>query len=302
MGSANAASGGPLLAFRGGLYEFEASPFPYRGLKPDDGTPFMDVQTGNGRLGHSSPRGGVYYEDQTYSDRHVIVALPGGFDLRKRAAIVVFFHGNNAVLNRDVNQRQRVVDQLQDSGINAAFIAPQFAVDALDSSAGHFWDPGFFAKFMAEAASHLATLWGSSKARNAFASLPIILVAYSGGYNPAAYVLKQGGAGKRIRGVILLDALIAQDDLFADWIAASRRTAFFFSGFTDAAAGGNAALMQRLSGAGIKYSTNLPQQLVAGEVNFIATADADHDGYMTEAWTDNPLTWLLNRVPGYPRG
>jgi len=294
------ASTGALPAFRGGLYEFNASPFPYHGFKPDDGTPFMDVQTDGGRLGHSSPRGGVYYEDQTYSDRHVIVALPQGFDLRKRAAIVVFFHGNNAVLDRDVNQRQHVVDQLEDSGLNAAFIAPQFAVDALDSSAGRFWEPGFFAQFMAEAASDLAELWGSRNARPAFAGLPIILVAYSGGYNPAAYVLKLGGVGKRIRGVILLDALVAEDDKFASWIAGNRRSAFFFSGYSAAAADGNGDLMQRLSGAGISYSTSLPRQLVPGGINIVSTG-ADHDGYMTEAWTSNPLTWLLDRIPEYPR-
>ena len=54
---------------------------------------------------------------------------------------------------RDVVGRQAVVDQLEASGLNAVLVAPQFAVDALDSSAGHFWLPGAFAAFMDEAAA-----------------------------------------------------------------------------------------------------------------------------------------------------
>ncbi|MDR3470783.1 MAG: hypothetical protein P4M09_03700 [Devosia sp.] len=291
----------PLPAMKAALFPFATAPFPYHGAKPDDGAEFMDVSTGNGRLGHTSPRGGVYYEDQTYSDNRVLVALPGGFDLRKKAAIVVFFHGNNSVLQRDVVNRQHVPDQLQESGFNAALVAPQFAVDALDSSAGRFWVPGAFAQFMAEAATALASLWGSRTARTAFGSLPIILVAYSGGYDPAAFVLTVGGVGRRVRGVVLLDALIAEDDKFAGWIGANRRSAFFFSGYSEASADGNGQLMRRLAARGIGYSTGLPRSLDAGDVRFVATADADHDAYMTEAWVTDPMAWLLQRVPGYPR-
>ena len=48
--------------------------------------------------------------------------------------------------------------------------------------------------------------------------MPVILVAYSGGYLPAAFALAQGGAGERVRGVVLLDALYGEEDKFADWI------------------------------------------------------------------------------------
>ena len=291
---------GPLPQMKAALYPFSTTPFPYHGTKPDDGAEFMDVNVGDGKLGHKSPRGGVYYESQTYSDNRVIVAMPAGFDLRKKAAIVVFFHGNNATLQRDVVDRQRVLDQLQDSGINAAFIAPQFAVDALDSSAGRFWVPGAFSQFMGEAAGALAALWGSRSAKSAFAALPIILVAYSGGYNPAAYVLAVGGVGKRVKGVILLDALIAEEDKFAGWIAANRRSGFFFSGYTGASADGNLNTMHLLSSHGISYASNLPSSLSAGSVSFAAT-QGNHDDYMTGAWVSDPMTWLLSRVPGYPR-
>ena len=291
---------GALPRQKAALFPFASAPFPYHGEQPDDGTEFMDVVAGD-RLGHTSPRGGVYYESQTYSDNRVLVALPAGFDLRKKAAIVVFFHGNNATLQRDVVDRQHVLDQIQNSGFNAALVAPQFAVDALDSSAGKFWEPGEFAQFMGEASVALANLWGTRTARNAFQSLPIILVAYSGGYNPAAYVLTLGGENNRIRGVVLLDALIGESEKFASWIAHYRRGAFFFSAFSDASAGGNAEVEHLLASNGISYSTGLPTSLSAGNVVFLPSAESDHDGFMTEAWVSDPLQWLLNRVPGYPR-
>ena len=102
------------------LASFENSAFPYHGMIPNyqetgKTRPFMDVDE-NGRLGHSSPRGGVHWEDQTYSDRSVLLAAPQSFDPAKRGVIIVFFHGNNATLSRDVIARQQIVRQLADFG------------------------------------------------------------------------------------------------------------------------------------------------------------------------------------------
>jgi hypothetical protein len=283
------------------LVPFASAPFPYDGMRPDDGNQFLDTTGSDGRVGHASPRGGIYYADQTYSDNRVLVALPGGFDPGRRAAIVVFFHGNSATLERDVIGRQRVLDQLQASHLNAALLAPQFAVDALDSSAGRFWQRGAFSRFMAEGASALARLSGSREAQRHFAELPIILVAYSGGYNPAAYALAVGGVGRRIRGVILLDALVGETDKFLAWIAAGRDSDFFFSAYSQAAADGNATVERQLSARGISFSTSLPHALNPGSISFIETDDVDHDDYVTNAWVADPLTWLLDRVPGLQR-
>ena len=72
----------------------------------------------------------------------------------------MFFHGNGATLTRDVRNRQQVPRQIVESGLNAVLVAPQFAVDAADSSAGRFWEPGVFAQFLSEAADQLARLHG----------------------------------------------------------------------------------------------------------------------------------------------
>ena len=88
---------GPLPSSKTALVPFEISPFPYRGDVPDKNRPFIDVTDG-GRLGHNSARGGTYWEDQTYSDRRVLLHIPRGFDPRRPALMIVFFHGNEATL------------------------------------------------------------------------------------------------------------------------------------------------------------------------------------------------------------
>ncbi len=102
------------------LASFQNSAFPYHGLIPNyqetgKSRPFLDVDD-NGRLGHSSPRGGIHWEDQTYSDRSVLLAAPQSFDPARPGVIIVFFHGNNATLSRDVIARQQIVRQLADFG------------------------------------------------------------------------------------------------------------------------------------------------------------------------------------------
>ena len=162
---------------------------PLRGISPKTGKPFLDVERGRAARPHTA-RGGVLWEDATYSDRRVLLSIPRGFDLRKPSLIVVFFHGNGATLTRDVRNRQQVPRQIVESGLNAVLVAPQFAVDAADSSAGRFWEPGVFAQFMSEAAGQLARLHGDARARAVFERAPIVIAAYSGGYHPLAFVLR----------------------------------------------------------------------------------------------------------------
>ena len=61
------------------LVAFDTSPFPYSGQPPGQDKPFFDVEK-DGRRGHTSPRGGIYWEDTTYSDRRVLLHIPSGFD------------------------------------------------------------------------------------------------------------------------------------------------------------------------------------------------------------------------------
>ena len=281
------------------LQPFATAPFPYRGKLPDSDVDFLDAVAGD-RRGHTSPRGGIYWEDQTYFDNRVLLALPKGFDLKAKSAIVVYFHGNGATLDRDVIQRQAIVDQLEASGLNAALVAPQFAVDALDSSAGRFWQPGAFAAFMTEAGAWLAKLYGSSHAKKLFDAAPIVLIAYSGGYNPAAFVL--AGGDNRIKGVMLLDAVFGEEDKFAAWIVRHHKAAFFFSAFSQSSESGNVTLENLLQSHKLAFGTGIPSLFTLGSTNFYRTDDdVGHNDFVTEAWEDWPLRGLLQRVTVDPR-
>jgi hypothetical protein len=279
--------------------EFRNSAFPYHGLIPPDedndkARPFLDVNDG-GRLGHSSPRGGLLWEDTTYNDRHVLLAAGEGFDPNRPGALVVFFHGNQTTLARDVVDRQQTVRQLAQSNLNGVLVAPQLAVDAADSSAGNFWRPGAFAQFLDEAEAKLAGLYpGASRA--AFQRMPVVIVAYSGGYMPAAYSLAEGGAGHRIRGVVLLDALYGEEDKFANWIEGARLGAFFVSAYSSSTRDQNAALRRRLERDGVTVQNGLPDGLRPGVVAFIDSGDVRHEDFVNVAWTGDPLREILSRV------
>jgi hypothetical protein len=291
----------PLPAAKTALVPFDTSPFPYHGDVPEKDKQFLDVIDGE-RRGHYSARAATtYWEDQTYSDRRVLLYIPRGFDARRPALLIVFLHGNEATLIRDVRERQQVPRQVAESGLNAVLVAPQFAVNALDSSAGRFWEPGLFAQFVREAAERLTELHGDARAHDAFHDAPLVLVAYSGGYHPAAFILQRGGVDERLRGIILLDAPFGDLEKFAGWLA-RRPPAFFVSAFGNAARDDNALLKRMLSERGVRFRATLPSPLARGSVAFIAAEDdVEHADFMTEAWVRDPLKVILRRISGFSR-
>lgn len=291
----------PLQAARSWLVSFDNSPFPYRDEVPGQGVPFLDVVNGK-RRGHTSPRGGVYWEKPTYSDRRTLLYLPKGFDAGRPMLIVVFLHGNRTQLLRDVRDRQQVPRQLAESGLNAALVAPQFAVDALDSSAGQFWQKDKFARFLEEAADRLARLHGDKRARDRFARAQVVIVAYSGGYLPAAFAAHLGGVDERLRGMILIDAPYGEEEMFADWVAKRQTSAFFVSTYAKASRPGNTLLKQLLVDRGVSFRSALPDRLIPGTIAFFdAGDDVVHEDFVTHAWTDDPLKVLLARITGFVR-
>ena len=60
-----------------------------------------------GHRGHVNFRGHVFWESETYSDNRVLLHIPPGFDAKRPAVMVVYFHGHGADLARDVRDRQR---------------------------------------------------------------------------------------------------------------------------------------------------------------------------------------------------
>lgn len=254
------------------LIGFENSAFPYFG---------------------SNPR---YSRSSRYSDNRVLVHVPPGFDVRKPGVIVVFFHGHGATLERDVRDRQLLPAQITESGVNAVLVAPQLAYDAADSSAGKFWEPGGLKRFMAEAADHLARVYGDAHASEAFAKMPVVIVAYSGGFVSAAWSLHVGGLGRRVTGVVLLDALYGEMDKYSSWIV-NNRSAFFVSAYTHHTKRRDDELVRILQDKGISVTRELNGSLKPGTVAFLATGEGiRHRDYVTLAWTEHPVTDVLLRV------
>jgi hypothetical protein len=191
--------------------------------------------------------------------------------------------------------------QIAASGLNAVLVAPQFAIDALDSSSGNFWTPGVFAKYVDEAGERLARLHGDARARDVLARAPVVLAAYSGGYNPAAFALAVGGANARIRGVLLLDALYAEHDKFADWLA-QRPNAFFFSAYGKASRSDHAELQRLLVARGVGHQKTVPARLNPGTIALYDVGDeVVHNDFVTKSWVNDPLAAMLARIPGFAR-
>jgi hypothetical protein len=292
--------GEPLKRAKTTLIDFNTSPFPFDGLVPGTEQVFLDVIFGK-RRGHLSSHGRIFWEDETYRDRRVLLHIPQGFDVSRPGVMIVFFHGHGATLKRDVRDRQKVPAQISASGINAVLVAPQFAIDAPDSSAGKFWEPGAFGQFIEESGNRLADLHGSPLAAQAFANMPVVIVAYSGGYRAAAWCLYVGGIENRLRGVVLLDALYGQLDKFATWII-NHRTAFFLSAYTKSSEQENDELKSLLTEQDVAFGTELKQHKWQHGVTFLSTnPDIKHEHFVTHAWADNPIKDILRRLDEYRR-
>jgi hypothetical protein len=281
------------------LVSLKSSAFPYLGNNPRTDEPFLNVSKGD-RRGHRGLGGKVFWQDETYNDNRVLMHVPENFDIRKPGVIVVFFHGNGATLERDVRDRQLVPQQISDSGVNAVLLAPQLAVDAADSSAGKFWQPGGLKRFVAESAAHLAGLYGDPGTARAFANMPVVIVGYSGGFMPAAWSLEVGGLGNRVRGVFLLDAVYGELDKFASWIV-NNRSGFFVSSYTHYTKRHDDELIKMLKEKAIAISEDMDGPLRPGSVVFIETQEGvTHRDYVTHAWTENPVKEMLVKMAATP--
>lgn len=289
----------PLKTSRTALIPFHTAPFPYHGMMPGTETPFLNVDE-NGRKGHRTGSGRVYWEDQTYNDSRVLLHIPKGFDIRRPALMLVFFHGHGATLERDVLDRQKVPAQVAASNANVVLVAPQLAVDARDSSAGKFWEPGAFGRFIGEAGQQLARLHGDRKSLRTFASMPIVIVAYSGGYVAAAAAIARGGLRKRVRGVVLLDSLYGDMDKFAKWIEADP-SAFFVSVYLNSTRNQNARFEDLLTAHDVDVSPQINTRLASGGVAVVPGGSVRHRDLVTHAWVDYPIIDLLSRLPEYRR-
>jgi hypothetical protein len=281
------------------ILPFRWAPFPYRGAGDDGRTPFFNVVEGKGkRRGRMSAAGEVLWEDAVFSDAGVLLHVPPAFDPRQPARIVVFFHGHGSSIDR-VASEMELARQLAQSDVNAVLVAPQFAREAADSSPGKFWQAGAFARFLQEAILRLTDAAAANVAERprvaaALKAAPVVLVAFSGGYKPAAFVLDRGGANARLSGVVLLDALYDEEERFARWFAAQRGRSFLVSLYTESTAARQAILMDMLRARRIPFATGLPGALHPGSAAFVACGPIQrHMRFVLEGPPRDPVRVVL---------
>ncbi|MBX3512742.1 MAG: alpha/beta hydrolase [Xanthobacteraceae bacterium] len=289
-----------LRAGKTSISEFVTSPFPLDGAS-SAATEYFNLQE-NGKRGRQTATGKVYWENETYNDQRVLLHIPAKFDLRKPGLIVVYFHGHGAILERDIRDRQQLPEQISASVANAVLVAPQFAVNAADSNPGRFAEPGGFARFLNEAATHLAILHGDQRTVRYFQSLPVVLVSYSGGYRAAAYAITRGDTEKRVKGVVLLDSLYGEMDKFESWVLADRKR-FFVSTYLGSTKARNLELMKILKDRGVPVKSSLDRKLMPGTVVFIPGGNEEnHRDIVQDGWIPNPITDILNRLRDFRIG
>ena len=213
--------------------------------------------------------------------------------------MIVFFHGNEATLSRDVRERQQVPRQVTQSGSTPCWWRRN-SRSTRSTRARAASGAGAFAQFITEAGERLTVVTATS-ARGGVPRAPVVIAAYSGGYSPAAFVLHAGRVDDRLRGVVLFDALYGSST--SSRTGSRRPPAFFVSSFGKAAREENTTLQRMLRERGVRFQNALPANLTRGSVTFLdATDDVKHVDFMTEAWVDDPLKVVLREFPASRAG
>jgi hypothetical protein len=153
---------------------------------------------------------------------------------------------------------------------------------------------------LAEAAIRLGDLVGNPSAERVFASLPVIIIGYSGGYLPAAACLQNGSLHNRIRGLTLLDGLYGEMGTFTNWLV-NDRSIFFISSYTGSTKAKNMELKRSLEQRAMETNSDLSSRLPRGSIAFLATSDTSHRDFVTHAWVDDPVADVLRRATGFAR-
>jgi hypothetical protein len=296
---ANDTVAAPRFALRSDIH-LPPLPKAVTSLVPMDNAPFpVRSASDDGDHVRINFRGRVSWEKGAFNDPRVLLHIPKGFDPNKPAVMVVFYHGHGATLTRDVLNRQEVPEQISEAGANAVLVAPQLAFDARSSNPGKLFEPGAFARMVREAGDQLTKLYGDSRAGKTFANMPVIIVAYSGGYLSAATSIERGGLKGRVRGIVLLDALYGELGGFASWVN-QNRSGFFVSSWTQSTRGRNAELERMLSDRDVTVARALKMPNLNGKVVFVPGDDGiRHRDFVNHAWADKPIKDVLMRLPEY---
>lgn len=277
------------------LARLDAAPFPYK-PGPDE-----DFWTGKNTQGEPYrafrdrrfPRTPHFVDDRVLI--HVTPHRPSGGP----RMIVLYLHGHNVSLKRDVIDRRKIVDQVNASGRNIVLIAPQMAWRAIDSHPGKLGKEGGVARLVTAALAALKEGGGpqapAMPAVSGDATAPVIVVAYSGGWRAALWAAARGGLGDRLRGVLLLDAFFGPVERWAEWKEADDGAKAFLVGISGTRGAAKAGRLEgRFLTSGATVTKRLPMKLTDQTV-LVDTLTA-HETLSVDGPPRWPIAEVLKRV------
>lgn len=276
------------------------APFPYDGRVGDSDLPFFDhVDPVSGQRMHTVSERIAYPESPHYRDNRVLIHLPPAFKPDRPFEILLFFHGHQTELQRTLVEEMALLQQLNGVGRNLMLVAPQMALDAADSTPGKFYRPQGVQHMFQDLSWILEREMGKPFARR-MASAPVVLAAYSGGYRALAYTLDRGFSeraerDKRLRGVILLDALYGEWETFAEWLSHPGRRGFFVNLYGSTTEPLSVALQEKLKTEEIPWSNTLQKRSHASGIYFLPV-ETPHPAIILMGPPPWPLVEILKQV------
>ena len=277
------------------LARLRHAPFPYDGPREDGTGPFFDaVDPVTGGRQHTTDDGNRYGESAHYASDRVLFHVPPAFDPALPFRLLVYFHGHLSELRRNVVEEMALPRQVTASGANVVLVAPQLAVNAIDSSPGKLLQKDGLARLVDEAADVLTSTLGLVD-HGAARGAPVVLAAFSGGYRAVAYGLERGGLGRRVAGVLLFDAIFDEVDRFARWLQEQWAWGFFVALHSQASGPRTRELIARLAARGIRHRVGYPERIGPGTLNFVDVGTAHNDVPVAgpPAW---PIAESLSRL------
>ncbi|MBF0152680.1 MAG: hypothetical protein HQL64_02940 [Magnetococcales bacterium] len=276
------------------------APFPYNGVVGDTDQPFFDhTDPISGQPVHTVSGRSLYPESPHYRDNRVLLHLPPAFDPDSPFQILLFFHGHHSEIWRTLVKEMALLEQINATNRNLVLVAPQLALDAADSSPGKLYRPKGVSNMLGDLSRVLTKELGR-KFADRFKRAPVILVAFSGGYRALAYTLDRGFAmkrerDKRLRGVILLDALYGDPEKYATWLRHPRRRSFFVNLYGPSSASLSEQLKQGLAKHGPPWHDALGMKIRPSGIYSLAVA-TPHESIFLEGPPHWPLVEILKRV------
>ncbi|HUT48120.1 MAG TPA: hypothetical protein VM325_02175 [Alphaproteobacteria bacterium] len=276
------------------------APFPIRANDDGQGRPFFnDIKRSSGKRFRITKDGKRYPEAFHYSDPSVLFHVPRSFDRDKPFRVVVYFHGDESVLEPDVVGDSGLIEQIDASHTNVILIAPQLAYAAIDSHPGKLIRPGGLARMLDEASGILARALGRRFGRR-MARAPVVLVAFSGGYLPLAKALSTSDGGsrlvERIEGIVLLDAIYGELPLIDGWLEARSGRVFLVGLYGRQSRRRTLDLFSRWDDRRMTYKQRLPRRIQRGTVS-LARVRTDHPAIVNDGPPRDPIAAILRRLP-----